>query len=185
MKIESITATIEWRHIPGYEGRYMASTSGEVMRLCRTDDNKLTGGKSFFPSRVLSPKKGNAGYLELQLTDKNYETKTWLVHRLIAKTFLGAKDGDGLVVNHKDGDKFNNALKNLELVTPKENTAHAIVTGLRRPRKLTPEQVSDIFNDYEHGMGRTELAYKYHVHIDTIDKWLSDYKKGKIEWLEK
>lgn len=42
-----------------------------------------------------------------------------------------------------------------------------------------------LFLDYEHGMKRVELASKYHVHIDTVDKWLKDYKKGKTEWLER
>lgn len=181
--IESITA--EWRHIPGYEGLYMASNLGEVMRLRRAGKNLLTGGESIFPSIVLKSKIGNSGYFEIQLTDRNGNVKTWLVHRLIAKTFLDADNNPGKVVNHIDGNKKHNEVSNLELVTPRENTVHAIVTGLRRPRKLTAEQVSELFLDYEHGMKRVELAFKYHVHIDTIDKWLKDYKKGKTEWLER
>lgn len=180
-----IAENIEWKHIPDYEENYMASNMGEILRLCRTEKNNLVGGVSFRPSVVLRPKKGNAGYYEVQLTDKHHNVKTWLLHRLIAKTFLGAKNNDGMVVNHIDGNKLNNNVNNLELVTQKENIAHAIATGLRKPRRLTADQVSNIFYDYEKGMKRLELAYKYHVHVDTIDRWLKEYKRGKITWLER
>lgn len=59
------------------------------------------------------------------------------VHRLVADSFF---DGDhtGLQVNHKDGNKENNKLSNLEWVTPSENIKHVYRTGLKRPSGGTP-----------------------------------------------
>ena len=48
------------------------------------------------------------------------------IHSAVAKTFLGDKTVDGLVINHIDGDKTNNKLENLEWVTVQENTKHAV-----------------------------------------------------------
>ena len=48
------------------------------------------------------------------------------IHSAVAKTFLGDKTVDGLVINHIDGDKTNNKLENLEWVTVQENAQHAV-----------------------------------------------------------
>lgn len=66
-------------------------------------------------------------YAYIQLC-KNKVQSRFLVHRLIAMTFIG--DPTGLEVNHIDGDHFNNALENLELLTRKQNMEHASRTGL-------------------------------------------------------
>ena len=183
--IESITATIEWRHIPGYEGRYMISNFGEVMCLPRFQKNQLTGSDSFFPSRIMRPRKNKYGYMQIVLTGKKEhgESKTWCVHRLMGKTFLGAEDGDGMQINHKDGDKTNNRLDNLELITPSENSLHAFDIGLR-PRKLDEEQIAQIIHRRLDGVPRREVAIQFGVHPSTVDNYMKDYKKGKIEWLE-
>lgn len=76
--------------------------------------------------------------------------KAMSIHRIIVSVFLGGIP-QGLVVNHKDGDKFNNMASNLEVVTSLVNTAHAIKTGLMNTKgmshpgvKLTDEEVSSI-----------------------------------------
>ena len=48
------------------------------------------------------------------------------IHSAVAKSFLGDKTIEGLVINHKDGNKQNNHLDNLEWVTPSENIQHAV-----------------------------------------------------------
>lgn len=183
MKIESITATIEWRHIPGYEGRYMASSLGEIMRCPYKQPNALTGGYSVFPSKILKPELKKNGYLSLQLTDADGENKTWTVHRLIGKTFLGAMDNDGMVVNHKDGDKTNNVLTNLELITSSENKKHAFKIGLI-PRKINETQIAEIVKRYNAGETQRALAKEFGVHYGTVFSYIKLYKEGKLEWVE-
>ena len=73
------------------------------------------------------------------------------IHRMIAKTFLEQVDG-AIQVNHKDGDKSNNAVNNLEWVTPSSNILHAHRSGLMRKRienadivRLTEDEVVDCY----------------------------------------
>lgn len=181
--IESITATdIEWRHIPGYEGLYMANNYGEIMRLPREQSNDLTGGVSVFPSKILKPKVSKSGYLHIQLT-KDGKPKTFLVHRIIAMTFLEQENGDELQVNHIDGDKTNNQITNLEFTTAKENTRHAFLIGLRT-RKVDEQQVGDIISRYLNGESQKSIARAYGLYYTTVYRYIKMYKKGDL-WLAK
>lgn len=111
----------EWRAAPGFEGRYEVSNEGDVRSLIRSTATARVG--------VMN----NSGYLTVKLNPApGAKQATCLVHRLVAAAFLG--DGGGLQVNHKDGVKTNNAVCNLEWVTPLENVRHSISSGLSRPR---------------------------------------------------
>lgn len=86
-----------------------------------------------------------------QLNSRGYERvsiggKHHLVHRIVAKIFI-EKPHEECIVNHKDGNKTNNNVINLEWITPQENVNHSWSTGLSNSdfeRKLTPEQVKEI-----------------------------------------
>lgn len=105
-----------WKDIDGFPG-YQVSNLGKVQ-------NKKTG-------HVLKQVVGRDGrYLSVYLTNGETEN-TQRVHRLVAKAFLG--DHPNLVVNHKDGNRRNNNLNNLEWCTAGENNRHAIKTGLNYP----------------------------------------------------
>ena len=106
-----------YKDIKGYEGQYQISNLGNVRRL----EHRVKVGKY---TRLLRPMqmktvKNKGGYLHIVL---HGETK--LVHRLVAETFL-YKDVDGMVVNHKDYDRSNNSVDNLEWVTVRENLSHS------------------------------------------------------------
>lgn len=79
--------------------------------------------------RVLKP-KSQGKYHVVSYYNKEGKVRHKYVHRLVLETFDTCTNSLGLDVNHIDGDRFNNCLYNLELVTAKENTAHAISTGL-------------------------------------------------------
>ena len=102
----------KWKQINGYE-KYKCSNDGEVV-------NVLTG-------KMLKSSFGSNGYLKVSLS-KNGFVKTYAVHRLVAAIFVDGDD-NGLQVNHINGNKTDNRFENLEFVTPKRNTKHAIEIG--------------------------------------------------------
>jgi len=72
--------------------------------------------------------KGTSGYLQVN-TWNNHQQKTFLLHRLLAEAFIPNPE-HLLEVNHKDGNKLNNSLDNLEWVSRSENIMHGIKNGL-------------------------------------------------------
>ncbi|MBE9142094.1 HNH endonuclease signature motif containing protein [Planktothrix mougeotii] len=70
--------------------------------------------------------RSTAGYRQISCYGK-----TFLVHRVVWEAFNG-EIPQGLQINHIDGNKANNSLSNLELVTPAENIRHAVKTGLKQ-----------------------------------------------------
>lgn len=120
----------QWLDIPGYNG-YQVSNKGNV----RTH-NKISiakrHGERHWKNRILKfkSKSNKTGYrVDLWKAGK---PKTFLVARLVAFTFYGKDINDrSLTVNHIDGNRFNNDLENLELITLKENIQHAFRTGLQ------------------------------------------------------
>ena len=93
----------EFRDIPGYEGLYEVSNLGRVRR----------NGK------ILKPSKNNWGYLYLDLY-KNGIVRKFLIHRLVAQSFI-PNPSNFPQVNHKDEDKTNNCVDNLEWCDNKYN----------------------------------------------------------------
>lgn len=108
-----------WRDIPNTNGQYKASNDGKVMTV-------KTG-------RILAPIIDARGYERVCLFKADRERR-YKVHRLIANTFLPNPEGKQQV-NHKDGNKRNNCVDNLEWVTNEENLRHAIANGLRDGHK--------------------------------------------------
>jgi hypothetical protein len=72
---------------------------------------------------LLKQQKNNDGYMGIQITNKG-NRRSYLVHRLVAIHFIDKRINDGNKINHKDGDKTNNHVENLEWVTDSENLKH-------------------------------------------------------------
>lgn len=104
-----------WKDVIGFEDYYEVSDLGRVR-------NKKTG-------RILKQRtREKKGYMSLELQKGGRETrKAFLVHRLVAAAFLGESL---LQVNHKDFNKKNNELSNLEYVTAKDNVRHGVEGGV-------------------------------------------------------
>lgn len=126
---------VVWKPIPGYEGIYEVSSDGRV----RTSDGKVTysvrHGRRVWAQRVLKTKetwskngKYFAGYRVALYKDK--KCRDYLVHRLEACAFYGEPLDTKLTVNHKDGDRRNNRIENLEFLSRGDNIRHGFATGL-------------------------------------------------------
>ncbi len=123
----------EWREV--LNGYYAVSTLGNVKRIKHVKNE--TG------ERPIKLNSNGRGYYAFTSCICNVR-KTQLVHRLVCKAFLG--DPNGLDANHKDGNKLNNNILNLEYVTEHENCIHASKMGLcasgdRNGMRKYPERV--------------------------------------------
>lgn len=123
---------IEWRDIEGYEGLYQVSNTGLVKSLDRIVSQ--SGYERLMKGRIMKPNNNTSGYLSVQLSNRKH--KRFLIHRLVMIAFVGLNNTK-TDVNHKDGNKHNNSLDNLEWVTKKENIDHMIKSGLSGHHKIS------------------------------------------------
>lgn len=128
-----------WKDISGFEGHYQVSNLGNVRSLVGWNGHKTVERK-----KVLKPSMTTTGYWKVKLV-KDGARKDYRIHRLVALSFLEKEDGKD-VVNHKDGNKLNNDVQNLEWCTQKENIDHAVEFGLRK--KCSNSQREVILDKY-------------------------------------
>ena len=140
-----------WKDVQGYEGLYKINAKGEIWRV-----NK---NKPLKPHRC-------QGYLRVSLYDGGKQRKFY-VHRLVAFSFLDEPSNkDRNEINHKDGNKLNNSVSNLEWLTCQENLKHARDNGLLKT-KITKEIAEKIYNDTgsirflakKYNIGKTQVGY--------------------------
>ena len=103
-----------WKDVEGYEGLYQVSNFG-----------RLKSFKVNNEPRILKNTNKKGWYFTIVLQGKNKPTKTDRIHRLVAKLFL-ENPNNYPEVNHKDMNKQNNAVSNLEWVSRKQNVSHAV-----------------------------------------------------------
>lgn len=116
----------EWRDIEGFDGWYQVSNTGKVRSCCNSH-----GTRGKWKLRALSA--NHDGYLKVRL-NKGDKDLTQRVHTLVAEAFLPNPRGYD-TVNHKDGNKTNNAVDNLEWADRSEQMIHAYKLGLKKPMR--------------------------------------------------
>lgn len=144
----------QWAPIEGYLGRYAVSDRGNVLSI-----NYARTGQPALLTPVAAPN----GYLSVQLSD-GLKVRRSSIHRLVARAFLGPCP-PGKQVNHRDGNKSNNAVENLEYVTASQNRQHAFRIGLQSLKgechthaKLSDARVHEIRSLIASGMTHRAIA---------------------------
>lgn len=155
-----------WKNIIDFEGYYKVSNKGRILKLEQTIYYK-TGDFYIEPKQLIKAVPNRDNYYRVSLS-KNGIRKYCLVHRLVAQTFIPNPENKSQV-NHKKGITTDNRASQLEWSTPKENTNHAVNTGLtpvgercswsklkttevkrirklRRTKKLSFDKLSLMFN---------------------------------------
>lgn len=156
----------EWRPVVGWEELYEVSSLGRVRTLVTRHQSPAGRMKRFGKCR--------AGYPQvcLAIGSKKIQCR---IHILVARAFIG-EPPPGHVVNHRDGDKWNPRLGNLEYVTSAENVAHAFSTGLmpvgeqRSDAKLCEDDVRAIRQMCDAGTPTRILASRFGVSRRAVRK---------------
>lgn len=117
-----------WKDINGFENQYQISDLGKVRSKQRVLI-RSNGHSQTVKGKVLKTFTSKRGY-EFAVFQIGLKTKNFAVHRLVAIAFISNNENK-YAVNHKDGNKKNNKLSNLEWVTKSENELHARRTGLK------------------------------------------------------
>lgn len=119
-----------WRDAVGFEGLYKISNLGRVKSVEKEVNNN--GGLQHRKERILKTHRNTHGYMQVILSKNKPYTRT--IHRLVAEAFIPNKKNKPQI-NHIDGDKTNNYVKNLEWATRSENMTHSVrVLGNKSPR---------------------------------------------------
>lgn len=118
-----------WKDIEGYEGRYQVSNKGRVKSLPKTTQSVFNGVicTREYPERILTPidtkSDTSKGYVRVHIGSGHGKRVLKLIHRLVASAFI-PNPNNFRVVNHKDEDKTNNNVNNLEWCTHEYNCAY-------------------------------------------------------------
>lgn len=141
-----------WKDIEGFCGFYKINSYFEIRSIARITiqkNDKIYSVKD----RILKQCIDDGGYLCIKLR-KDKKTITVRVHRIIAKTFI-PNPNNYPCVNHKDGNKMNNSIENLEWCTYAQNTQHAIdklgakmgkYSGTKEVREKISSGLKEFFN---------------------------------------
>lgn len=145
-----------WKPIKEFESLYVVSSLGRISNH----------------RKILATQTLPKGYktIAFKINQKVYNR---LVHRLVAETFIDNPEGKP-EVNHKDGDKSNNSISNLEWCTSSENKRHAMTTGLKT------------YNIPTKGIKLGKNSKYHNVTYDkTRGKWKACIRIDKVNYFQK
>lgn len=133
---------IELKDIPGYEGLYAVSKNGDVY--------------SYKTNKFFNPSKTKDGYLKVALRNNN-KAYYYRVHKLVAMTYLD-NPNDLKEINHKDFNRQNNCLDNLEWVSHNDNMLYSKINNRFKTEK--PFKKAYVFTNIHNGKAFTIIGIK-------------------------
>ena len=164
----------EWRDIPGYEGLYQASNFGKIRSLTKkiVQFNGYNYSEKKYNGKILKPSIVR-GYERVLLQDKGIK-RNYFVHRLVAMTFI--ENPNNLpYINHKDENKLNNKVENLEWCTQSYNINYG-----NRNKKVR-EKLKNKPKTIEHKMKLSENARKRKIIRDENGRIITYISLKKIK----
>jgi len=149
---------------------YKVSSHGRVKRSIP--------GKATERGKILKPYVDKYGYGSVRLSG-NTRGRKWLVHRLVYDAFHGGVP-HGMQINHKNGDKMDNRLVNLDAVTPSQNIQHGYDNGLHNQSgtknnnaRLTPEDIVVIRQRSNEGESQTSISRDFGISQSAVSSILN------------
>ena len=158
-----------WKEINGFYGLYAVSNMGRIKSFDRI--LSLNGYIKRLKGKILKQQIFRNGYCAVHLSKNNIK-KMYSVHRLVAQEFIPTpQTSEKLEVNHKDGDKTNNNIDNLEWITHKKNMQHSQnILGYNVPKpvmQIKDNKVIAIFSNKTEASKKTgvcEVGIRYCCH---------------------
>lgn len=181
---------MQWKEIKGFEGYYEVSDIGTVRSVDRVVyDIKARArklrGKELKLCEAIDNTRNTEGYYVVNLR-KNGTSNVRFVHRLVAEAFI-PNPNNLPTINHKNGNKHDNTVSNLEWATFSENNTHALLNNLRHPRSNWVVQISEgsivgTFKSVSEASRRTGVCRSAISHcINHLTQTAGGYRWYKIE----
>lgn len=139
-----------WKSVVGYENLYEVSNFGNVRsveRYVKYTKWKKENQFQLRKQKLLKQVKMRNGYMRVEMSD-NGKHKLNLVHRLVAQAFI-PNPNNCSQINHKDGNKENNFVDNLEWCSCKENMKHAWRNGLYSGKRIAQYKNNELIAIYD------------------------------------
>lgn len=151
-----------WKPIKGFEN-YSISNTGLVKSIQRTVPVENGGRRvdKTINERILKPALAGMGYQFVCLSKNNIPSNK-RIHKLVAEHFIGVKP-DNLVINHKDGNKLNNHIDNLEYVSKQKNTQHYHISKGKAIGRVPIDHIPSIIKRIAEGEHCYKVAEEYKV----------------------
>lgn len=175
-----------WRDAKCINDFYEVSNFGRI----RSKDRIIVYSNNsthFHKGRVLKQMNHPAGYKFVSIRVKGI-SKSFFIHRVVGLTFINNIHNKPQI-NHKDGNKANNNLYNLEWCNPSENGIHAYKTGLSKKQigenasqsKLKNKDVINIKYLYNKGISQGKIAKRYNINQTSVHNIVKGKTWGHIK----
>ena len=179
---------IQWKDVVGYEGLYMVSNKGDVKRKAHFKQD-TNGRILYYDEMYLSIRKDSYGYASVNLT-KDGKPKSQDVHRLVAEAFI-PNPQNLPCVNHKDEDKSNSVVTNLEWCDYSYNNTYGTVLSRRSKKSniVIDENLAKIAQSYKKEHCNVTTSGKFVVQLDAsgneIERYTSVSQAGKANGFDR